>query len=182
MDTLAPGDNVRTVDFTSAPPRDGTSYATSMVIGVAALLCALVACSAAPSPTIRFDSVMSGYALEFTDSIEQVLVLEDAAAYQNWGQQLRGYFEPAELPRIDFDERLVVVAYLGVRGSTTGLSKPAALLIENDQLVLEVNEPAPGPRCVQLQQEQIPLVAVSIARADYRPPVQVRVHKVTISC
>lgn len=150
--------------------------------GLLVLLCAVVACSAAPSPAIRFDSVMSGYILEFKDSMQGVLVLQDAAAYQNWSKQLRGYVEPGELPRIDFDERLVVVAYLGVRGSTTGLSKPAALLVENDQLVLEVNEPAPGPRCVQLQQEQIPFVAVSIARANYRPPVQVRVHKVTISC
>jgi hypothetical protein len=61
---------------------------------------------------------------------------------------------------------VVVVAYLGWRGSSTNLFKATELRLEKGQLVLEVEEPVLGPGCVTLQEERVPFVAVSLREAD----------------
>lgn len=95
------------------------------------------------------------------------LVIRTQAAWESFWNELTGNLLPQpEAPVIDFDQRMLVVATMGVR-NTGGYSISVAGIFDSDgRIIVRVLESSPGPTCITTQALTAPATAVSLARSN----------------
>lgn len=95
------------------------------------------------------------------------LVIRTRNAWESFWSELTGILvPPPDVPAIDFDQRMLVVATMGLR-NTGGYSISIAGIFEGDgAIIVRVLESSPGPTCITTQALTAPATAVSLARSD----------------
>ena len=94
-------------------------------------------------------------------------VIRTATEWEQFWNELQGAVQPRpELPLIDFDENMVIVAAMGQR-PTGGYSIEVEDVLGTDGgLAVQVVESSPSPTCLVAQAVTMPVTAVVVTRTD----------------